>query len=330
MSKNVLLICGGGGSEHEVSLVSVKHIQDSLKNAPGIYLTTLEMTKSGDWATHDGRKFILDNEKYLKDLGKPGDEGFKIDFVIPCIHGYPGETGDLQSLLEMIGVPYLGCNSETSKMCFNKITTKLWATALGVPNTPYFFLSDLTSENIERAKGFCSLHGDVVIKASNQGSSVGCYLVEKNHDPLETIKKAFSYSPFVLIEKRMYPREIEVSVYEFDGKLQISYPGEIICPSKFYSFEEKYSGASATTTETKAKNLTDAQVKAITEYSAKLYHGLKLRHLSRIDFFLDNDQIYLNEINTFPGLTPISMFPKMMEANGHSFKEYLSQHINKL
>jgi D-alanine-D-alanine ligase len=330
MSKNVLLICGGGGSEHGVSLVSVKHIQDCLKNVPGIYLTTLELTKSGDWCTHDGRKFILDNQKYLKDLGKRDDEGFKIDFVIPCIHGYPGETGDIQSYFEMLGLPYLGCNSETSKMCFNKITTKLWASALGVANTPYFFLSDLTTENVERAKGFCSLHGDVVIKASNQGSSVGCYLVEKGHDPVETIKKAFSFSPFVLIEKRMFPREIEVSVYEFDGKLQISYPGEIICPSKFYSFDEKYSAASATTTETKAKNLTEAQVKTITEYSAKLYHGLKLRHLSRIDFFLDNGQIYLNEINTFPGLTPISMFPKMMEANGHSFKEYLSQHINGL
>lgn len=311
MSKNVLLICGGGGSEHEVSLVSVKHIQDCLKNVPGINVTTLEMTKSGDLTT------------YLKDFKKA-------DFVIPCIHGYPGETGDLQSLLEMIGVPYLGCNSETSKMCFNKITTKLWATALGVANTPYFFLSDLTTENVEKAKGFCALHGDVVIKASNQGSSVGCYLVEKGHDPLETIQKAFSFSPFVLIEKRMFPREIEVSVYEFDGKLQISYPGEIICPSKFYSFEEKYSAGSATTTETKAPNLTAAQVKTITEYSAKLYHGLKLRHLSRIDFFLDGGQIYLNEINTFPGLTPISMFPKMMEANGHSFKEYLSQHINGL
>jgi D-alanine-D-alanine ligase len=250
--------------------------------------------------------------------------------AIPCIHGYPGETGDIQSYFEMIGLAYIGCNSETSKMCFNKITTKLWATALGVANTPYFFLSDLSEENLAQAKAFHALHGDVVIKASNQGSSVGCYLVEKDKDPLETIKKAFTYSPFVLIEKRMFPREIEVSVYEYHGKLQISYPGEIVCPSKFYSFEEKYSQTSLTTTETKAKNLTKENVKTITEYSTKLYHGLKLRHLSRIDFFLDGNEIYLNEINTFPGLTPISMFPKMMEANGHSFTTFLSQLINRL
>jgi D-alanine-D-alanine ligase len=133
-----------------------------------------------------------------------------------------------------------------------------------------------------------------------------------------------------LIEKRLHPRELELSVYEFNGKLQISYPGEIICPSKFYSYEEKYSQVSQTTTETKARDLTEEQIKTMTDYAAKLYYGLKLRHLSRIDFFLDNNQIYLNEINTFPGLTPISMFPKMMEANGHSFTEFLSQHIKHL
>jgi D-alanine-D-alanine ligase len=281
-----------------------------------VILKTVEIHKSGEWIDESGRKFVLDPKMF--------------SLAIPCIHGYPGETGDIQSYFEMIGLPYLGCNSETSKMCFNKITTKLWATALGVANTPYMFISDFTDANLQEAKKFCSLHGDVVVKASNQGSSVGCYLVEKSHDPTESIKKAFAYSPFVLMEKRLHPRELEVSVYEFDGKLQISYPGEIICPSKFYSYEEKYSQESQTTTETKALDLSREIVAKITEYSAKLYYGLKIRHLSRIDFFLDGNEIYLNEINTFPGLTPISMFPKMMEANGHSFKAFLSQHISHL
>jgi D-alanine-D-alanine ligase len=316
MKKKVLLLCGGGSTEHDVSLVSVKHIQDCLKDDPNVELTCVEITKSGDWIDQEGQKFTLQAKAF--------------DVAIPCIHGYPGETGDIQSYFEMIGLPYLGCNSETSKMCFNKITTKLWATALGVANTPYLFLSDMSEENLQRARGFHQLHGEVVIKASNQGSSVGCYLAEKGTDCTATIKKAFGYSPFVLMEKRLKPRELEVSVYEFDGKLQISYPGEIICPSKFYSYDEKYSQASQTTTETIAQDLTPEMVKTITEYSTKLYHGLKLRHLSRIDFFLDGGTIYLNEINTFPGLTPISMFPKMMEANGHSFKAFLTQHIGQL
>jgi D-alanine-D-alanine ligase len=311
--KHVLLLCGGGSTEHEVSLVSVKHIKECLAGLPDIDLTTVEIQKSGEWFTESGDKFVFDHKKY--------------DFAIPCIHGYPGETGDLQSYFEMIGLPYLGCNSETSKMCFNKVTTKLWATALGVPNTPYIFIADSSEESVSKARKFAEIHGDIVIKASSQGSSVGCYLAQKGTDPAETIKKAFSYSPFVLLEKRLKPREIEVSVYQLNGKLQISYPGEIICPSNFYSYEEKYSHGSQTTTATKAEHLTPEIVGKITEYSRKLYYGLKIRHLSRIDFFLDGEEIYLNEINTFPGLTPISMFPKMMEANGHSFKEFLSQVI---
>jgi D-alanine-D-alanine ligase len=313
--KKVLLLCGGGSTEHDVSLVSVKHIKDSLKSLPHLETTLVEIQKSGNWVTENGDSFTRDPKNF--------------DFAIPCIHGYPGETGDIQAYFEMINLPYLGCNSETSKMCFNKITTKMWAEALGVKTTPYIFLADSSEESLQKVKAFQEAHGDLVIKASNQGSSVGCYLVEKGTDPKETLLKAFTFSPFVLVEKRMKPREIEVSVYEFDQKLQVSYPGEIICPSNFYSYEEKYSKGSQTLTETRAQNLTSAQVAKITDYSQRLYHGLKIRHLSRIDFFLDQGEIYLNEINTFPGLTPISMFPKMMEANGHSFQEFLRQHIEK-
>ncbi len=327
--KNVLLLCGGGGSEHEVSLVSVKNIKECLKQVENVNVVSIEIDKIGDWVDESGKKYMLDTKKFLRSMDHR-DAGIKMDVAIPCIHGYPGETGDIQSYFEMIGLPYLGCNSETSKMCFNKITTKLWATALGVANTPYIFLAEQTTEAMERVKGFQALYGDIVIKASSQGSSVGCFMVEKGKDPTATVKDAFKFSPFVLVEKRMKPREIEVSVYEFNGKLQISYPGEIICPGSFYSYEEKYSGLSQTTTETKAENLTPEQIRLITDYSSRLYHGLKLRHLSRVDFFLDEGTIYLNEINTFPGLTPISMFPKMMEANGHSFKDFLSQHIQNL
>lgn len=329
-NKTVLLLCGGGGPEHDVSLVSVKHIQECLRSIANIEVKTIEIDKKQHWVDESGKKFLLDVKGYLRSFEQDGDPGVKVNLAIPCIHGYPGETGDIQSYFEMIGLPYLGCNSETSKMCFNKITTKMWATALGVKNTPYYFLSEMSEETLKNSQAFHHTHGDVVVKASNQGSSVGCYLVEKGRDLKSALEKAFSFSPFVLIEKKMSPRELEVSVYEYNGKLQISYPGEIICPSKFYSYDEKYSQASHTTTNTRAQDLNDEIVKVITEYSAKLYHGLKLRHLSRIDFFLDAEQIYLNEINTFPGLTPISMFPKMMESNGHTFKNFLSQHINNL
>lgn len=329
-NKNVLLLCGGGSSEHEVSLRSVKFYEKNLAEIAGLNVLKIEIDKQGQWLDETGKKYLLDGKRYLRAFEQDGDPGTRIDVAIPCIHGYPGETGDLQSYFEMIKLPYFGCNSETSKMCFNKITTKMWATALGVENTPYIFISENNEETLKEVKSFQKDHGDIVIKASNQGSSVGCYMVPGKDDPKKAMSDAFSYSPFVLVEKRLMPRELEVSVYEFDGKLQVSYPGEIISPGSFYTYDEKYSSGSQSQTIVKAENLTPEQVQTITEYATKLYYGLKIRHLSRIDFFLDQGKVYLNEINTFPGSTSISMFPKMMEGNGHSFKTYLEQLIQKL
>lgn len=329
--KNVLLLCGGGSTEHEVSLRSVKFYEECLSKLPNLNTIKIEIDKQGQWIDGAGKRYLLDGKSFLRAFEQDGDPGVKVDVAIPCIHGYPGETGDLQSYFEMIGLPYFGCNSETSKMCFNKITTKMWATALGVENTPYIFVSENNETSEKKILEFQKTHGDVVIKASNQGSSVGCYMVPANESPIKALKDAFTLSPFVLIEKRMKPRELEVSVYEYDGKLQVSYPGEIITPSStFYTYDEKYSSASQSTTMVRAENVTTEQVNTITDYATKLYYGLKIRHLSRIDFFLDSGKIYLNEINTFPGSTSISMFPKMLEANGHSFTAYLGQVINNL
>lgn len=331
MIKNVLLLCGGGGSEHEVSLRSVKYYESCLFQMQDIKTYKIEIDKSGHWLDDKGTRFFLDSNKQLRPFEKSSEAGVKIDVAIPCIHGYPGETGDLQSYFEMINLAYFGCNSETSKMCFNKITTKLWATALGVENTPYIFISEFTEENLNKVIAFHSRHQEIVIKASNQGSSVGCYMVDQGSQIKSTLEEAFKLSPFVLIEKRLKPRELEVSAYEYQDRLHISYPGEIVTPtSSFYSYEEKYSHLSESKTFIKAENVTPDQVAKITDYATRLFRGLKLRHLSRIDFFLDQGNIYLNEINTFPGSTEISMFPKMLEANGHSFKDYLEFHLRQL
>lgn len=327
---NVLLLWGGGGSEHEVSSRSVLFYQDCLAKMSEVNVFKIEIDKQGQWVDESGKKFLLDGKCILRSFEQDQDPGVKISVAIPCIHGYPGETGDLQSYFEMINLPYFGCNPETSTICFNKITTKLWATALGVANTPYVFLSEQSESNLQKVAAFQKEHGDVVVKASNQGSSVGCYLVPAGSDASTAIKDAFALSPFVLVEKRLHPRELEVSVYDYDGKLQVSYPGEIIAPGSFYSYDEKYSEKSQTKTVIRAENLTSSEVETITDYATKLYHGLKIRHLSRIDFFLQDGKVYLNEINTFPGSTSISMFPKMLEANGHVFSAYLEQHIRRL
>ncbi|MCQ1056937.1 D-alanine--D-alanine ligase [Photobacterium sp. DNB23_23_1] len=323
-SIHVLLLCGGGSAEHEVSLVSANYIEQQLKQIDDITYTRLEMNTDG-WFDEQGQLYHLTLDRTLHQ----GEQQQTVDYVIPCVHGFPGETGDLQSFLDMAKLPYLGCGAEASTNCFNKITTKLWFDALGIPNTPYVFLSENCEESHLEAANAFDKWGKVFVKAASQGSSVGCYRVTEKEALAEAVNAAFGYSEQVLIEKAIKPRELEISSYEYNGELIITKPGEVSCPDdQFYTYEEKYSADSHSTTAVEAINLTEAQIEDIREYARKAFIHMKLKDLSRIDFFLsENGEILLNEINTFPGMTPISMFPKMLENHGHTFKGFLEQAI---
>ena len=318
---NILLLCGGGSSEHEVSLVSAGYLFEQLNSIEDFNVVRVEI-KSEGWCLDSGELVYLDINNQM--LCGEKDQ-MKIDFIAPCIHGFPGETGDIQSLFEMAKIPYLGCGSEPSNNSFNKITSKLWYDALGIPNTPYLFLSDNNEQSHTAAKEAFEKWGKVFVKAARQGSSVGCYQVTESEQLEEAVNKAFTFSDQVLVEKAVVPRELEVAAYEIDGELHISKPGEVIAPNgAFYTYEEKYGADSHSTTEVEATNLTEEQLKQIDNDARKVFTQMKLRHLSRIDFFLTEDnEIYLNEVNTFPGMTPISMFPKMVEHNGHTFSSFL-------
>lgn len=325
---NTLLICGGGGSEHEVSLRTADFIQQRLAEVPDIALTRVEMDANGRLTGSGGEVFQLRQDRQL--YGE-GSRAQPVHYVIPSIHGYPGETGDLQSQLDLFGIPYYGCSPEASKICFNKVTTKLWLCALGIDNTPYQFLCSHEPEETAKATMALQEWGQVFVKASSQGSSVGCYKVSSTEELERALDEAFRYSPYVLVEKCLRVRELEVAVYPYDGALVITPPGEV-CPPEdsFYSYEEKYNDASRAITHVEAEGLSDAQQGWIREASHRAFVGLQLKDLSRIDFFLTEDgDIYLNEVNTFPGMTSISMFPKMMENAGHDFSHYLSSLIRK-
>jgi len=317
---HVLLLCGGGGSEHDISLLSANFLEAQLKALPGIQVTRVELFPD-HWLAADGRICALGLDRQLR----LGDELQAVDYVVPCIHGYPGETGDIQSFLELAGLPYLGCGSEGSKLCFNKVSTKLWLTALGIPNTPYLFLS--ANNEAAHAQAHTALRdwGAVFVKAASQGSSVGCFKVTDAGQLSQAVNDAFGYSEQVLVEKAVRPRELEVAVYQYEGQLVATRPGEICTPSdSFYSFDEKYSAGSHSATRLEAEGLSEEQVATIREYALKAFTQLGLKDLSRVDFFLtEENEILLNEINTFPGMTPISMFPKLLQHHGHDFGRFL-------
>ena len=321
---HVLLMCGGGGSEHEISLLSANFLEEQLRALPGVEVTRVELKPDG-WLRADGKACHLGMDKILQ----CGDDAWPVDYVVPCIHGFPGETGDLQSFLELAGLPYLGCGAEGSKLCFNKVSTKLWLTALGIPNTPFVFLSENDGAAHAEAHQAMRRWGAVFVKAASQGSSVGTYRVTDVAQLSDAINKAFGYSEQVLVEKAVKPRELEVAVYQYGDELVATRPGEICLPGdEFYSFDEKYSSTSHSTTRLDVTDLSAEQVQTIRTLALKAFRQLKLKDLSRVDFFLTEDgEILLNEINTFPGMTPISMFPKMLQHHGHDFVQFLHQRI---
>ncbi|CAH1605394.1 D-alanine--D-alanine ligase [Vibrio jasicida] len=326
MIKNILLLCGGCSSEHEISLLSANFVEQQLNLIENVKVTRVEIKNEG-WVTNQNELVYLDlNTKQLCS----DTSSLAVDFIVPCIHGFPGETGDIQSMFEIAGIPYLGCGPEASSNSFNKITSKLWYDAIGIPNTPYLFLTRNDEYAHEQAQQAFDKWEKVFVKAARQGSSVGCYSVTEKSELRQAVNDAFGFSEQVLIEKSVKPRELEVAAYEMGGQLYITKPGEVIAPDgAFYSYDEKYSSASHSLTEVEAKNLTEEQVDAILEASQTVFKQMNLRHLSRIDFFLTEDnEIYLNEVNTFPGMTPISMFPKMLQNNGHQFHEFLADCIN--
>lgn len=323
--KNVLLLMGGGGSEHEISLLSAKYIKEQIDSTL-FNILTVEIDKNFKWK-FEKSICSLDFDHTLK----TSDGDFKIDLAIPCIHGFPGETGDIQSYFELIGLPYFGCNSETSVLCFNKLSTKLWLEKSGIDTTPFIQINDSSPDELTKAYNFLTLHKVVYVKATNQGSSVGCYRCDNQKDLDKAVIDAFKFSPYVILEKEIIGREIEVSAFEYNNEIHITVPGEIECPGQFYSYEEKYAGNSHTKTHVVAPDISEVINTEIKRQALAAFKILKLRHLSRIDFFLTKENaVIINEINTFPGHTTISMFPTMMENYGVKYSDFLNKALSSL
>lgn len=319
------MLKGGGGQEHDVSLITANYLA-SVIDKKKFRVLEVEVDKDFNWI-HEGEKVELNFQKELTYIGTDRKES--IDLCVPCFHGYPGETGHIQAFFEMINLPYLGCGYEASAICFNKVLTKLWLEKANIPVTPFIIAKDSSHETLKELESFFKEEGPIFIKASNQGSSVGCYPVDTKEEIPNFLNKAFNFSNFVIVEKKVLPRELEISVFEYKGDVIATSPSEIVCPDKFYSYEEKYSQQSKTQTNLNP-DLDPKITKEIQEYAKQAFENLKLSQFCRMDFFVVGEQVYLNEINTFPGMTPISLFPKMIENYGLSYPKLLNDQLLSL
>lgn len=338
------IIFGGVSTEHEVSIASGTAIMKNLnKNKYEIY--PIYIDKEGDWYTYK------DNGEELQ-VGEPINVSKKIenvckylknlDVVFPILHGLYGEDGTIQGMLELLKLPYVGTKVLGSSICMDKVYAKIIFEKANILQANYVYIrrhlnkyiyieNDFTEEimsleNITK-KIRKKIDFPMFIKPSNSGSSVGINKANNEQELKKYIQQAGNYDNKILIEENINGREIECAILG-NEEVEASTLGEIVVKNKFYSFDAKYHNQESKTiiSTNLPKKLSD-EVKKIAK---KAYKATDCKGLARVDFFVDdkNEKIYINEINTLPGFTVISMYPKLWEARGLSYSELLDKLIS--
>ena len=260
------------------------------------------------------------------------DELGDVDAVLPILHGVHGEDGTVQGFFDTLGIPYAGGGVLDSALCMDKHFMKIVLAAAGVPVSPSITVTrrqwDLDPDGV-RADA-AALGEPTFVKPARAGSSVG---VSKVHDASElapALELAFAEDDKVLIETAIVGREVEVAILEgrAGARARASLPGEIVLTTReFYDFEGKYLGGDGAEVVCPA-DLTDDEIAVIQDLGVRAFEAVGGQGLARVDFFLTADGLYVNELNTMPGFTPISMFPKCWIASGVTYPELISELID--
>jgi len=332
MSKmKIAVIFGGRSGEHEVSLVSATSIIQAL-NPSKYEPIEIGITHDGEWLT--GKNCL---EKFKKHdfhglepvMISMQKNAFKADIVFPVLHGPYGEDGTIQGLFEMMNVPYIGCGVLASSTSMDKLQTKAILESAGIEVTPYIGFNRSAwgkehDEILEKIKKDIGI--PCFVKPANMGSSVGISKAKNEHGLIDAIHFASTFDRRILVEKAINAREIECAILGNHEPIAAP-PGEVIVGGEFYDYNDKYvNGKSYTEVPAKIDKKT---AKHIEDLSLKAFKLLDCSGLARVDSFLDRDtgKVYFNEINTMPGFTSISMYPKMMEMAGYSYEKLIDRLI---
>ena len=342
----VAIIFGGKSAEHEVSLQSAKNVVlalDRKKYKPVL----IAIDKKGVWFLVKEKNFLLnsDNPKSicLNTLGANkitvnfgsekqfsiygGKTDIKVDVVFPVLHGVNGEDGTMQGLLKILNVPFVGPGVLGSAAGMDKdVAKRLWQAA-GIPVAKCLVIKKSEKKNLSFPNTSKQLGLPFFVKPANAGSSVGVSKVKTEKDFTVAIVQAFKYDSKILIEEFIKGREIEVAILG-NEKPKASVTGEVIPHHEFYSYEAKYIDQDGAGVEIPAK-LAPALVKKIQASAIQAFELLECQGLARVDFFVTSGGLfYVNEINTIPGFTNISMYPKLWEASGIKYSDLLDRLID--
>jgi len=329
MKKRIALIFGGRSAEHEISVISARSVFDAL-NKGKYEIISIYIDKEGLWrvvsSPYAEKEFNKKGHLFLPWSSK--DEIFDADVYFPLLHGPYGEDGSIQGLFEMADVPYVGAGIMGSSLGMNKEKAKEILSFHGIPVVEWLSFKDVDwkekkEELIERCKIFPL---PLFVKPSNLGSSIGITKVKNYSELLSAIEKAFEWDRVVIVERGINAREIECSVLGNDKPI-VSVPGEVIPYREFYDYKDKY-------IEGKTKFVIPADVseKEKQEFQSlaiRAFLALECFGMARVDFLMDKvtKKIFVNEINTIPGFTSISMYPKLWEASGIPYPQLIEKLI---
>lgn len=343
--RRVGVVCGGPSAEHAISLISAVNLVAAIDRTR-FDVVVIGVDRGGGWHRHDPEAFATNaddpaqialREPINRLLLNPGGDGALIDaesgtaiepldVFFPIIHGTAGEDGSLQGVLRWLGVPFVGSDVLGSAAAMDKDVAKRLLASAGLDTTPYRALTRMDALETRFESLIGELGSTLFVKPANQGSSVGITEVE-NADELEpALAAALAYDNKVLVESAVTGREIECAVLGND-ELTVSGCGEIVLGDGFYSYETKYLDANAAGVSVPA-DIDSAVSERVREVAATAFRTLGCAGLARVDVFVTADErVIVNEINTLPGFTPISMYPKLFEHAGIGYSELLTRLI---
>ena len=343
MKTKLGLIFGGMSTENEVSVMSANSILKNLDKQK-YEIFPIYISKSGEWYQYNNLENIEINEdmQYMKKLENIVEYLQNLDVIFPVLHGLYGEDGTIQGLFEILKKPYVGCGVLASSVGMDKAYTKVIFDKANICQTPYIYLKKYKDQytyidkefnekevSLEEAADIVEKETDfpVFIKPSNSGSSVGVNKAENKDELKKYIEYAGKFDKKILIEKGILGQEVECAVLGNDNVIA-SCVGEIKSADEFYSYDAKYQNENSRTLI--PANLDEKVSNEIRKLAIKAFKAIDGKGLSRVDFFVEDktNQIYINEINTLPGFTKISMYPKLFEAVGIQYNDLLDKLIN--
>ena len=343
--KKALILFGGVSSEHDISLISAKSV---IENTPKdkYDIITVGITKDGRWYLYTGDVENLPEDKWLCDESRltpavlspdRADHGIivlgekakkiKVDVVFPVLHGKNGEDGAVQGLLQLAGIPFVGCDMISSACCMDKVITNTLLDEAGIAQAKWLGLKEHEykengEEFIKKAEEY--LGYPIFVKPANAGSSVGVSKATDKESLKRAIDKAFKEDTKLVLEEGITGKEIECAVLGNEEPIA-SLVGEIESCNDFYDYDAKYINAAS-------KLYIPARIEQkisdeIRETAVRAYKALGCSGLARVDFFVreGDNKVLLNEPNTIPGFTSISMYPKMFQKSGVEYPELIDR-----